>query len=121
MSTIGPSILAAPSSPCNSSAIWSASRGVVSGSLQPKPARSYEQTRVVREQRLHAFQVSASFPKPIPERWWASRYRAIQVHPVAVDGVEGAGRRIMRPEDVKGDRVIGAAAGHGCRKYHHDR
>ncbi len=45
---------------------------------------------------------------------------ANDVHPVAVDGVESAGRRIRRPKEVKSDRVVSAAAGQDSHEYYHD-
>src|ERR1039458_6470713 len=45
---------------------------------------------------------------------------ANDVHPVAIDGVESAGRLIRRPKEVKSDRVEGAAAGQGSHEYYHD-
>jgi len=102
MSTIGPSILAAPSSPCNSSrygrhrAEWSAGRS-------SRSRRGHMSRRAwCGEQRLHAFPGERVVSQArFQNDGGRAATRAIQVHPVAVDGVEGAGRRIMRPEDVK--------------------
>src|ERR1700678_2845617 len=65
ISTMGPVTPAALSSPCSSSLSRMASRGSGRASLQPNPARSYEQTCVILDSSgCTLAQINESLPSP---------------------------------------------------------